>query len=267
MLALPQRIHSEVLLDDIGGMNSLKQAWVTRSINSCCEQPFTLLKTIVFESTFSITTSTILIYLYYFHRLSYTVDNTLQLILHLRKIRNFSAWPFFRLNCSACSFFYSLLRLQLRSLETSMRQRKAIQAVAKIIQLARLLTLRAGQTWQSKTVTRCSASGRVRSCKYSLKRSTQIIKMLTGERQRGPAGEAAGRNNRVASGANLQPFQSNQLAQRLTAQINSDTVSAEEYPWASTTQGGANAVLFPGTIAQQKCKFTCLYLTLTERLL
>ena len=102
-----------------------------------------------------------------------SIVNTFQLALYDERR------PSFRLSCSACSLFYALSRLQLRSLaETAMGQRKALQAEAKIIQLTLLLTLQAGQTWQRKTVTRCSASGRARSCKYG---PTKVTRMLTEE--------------------------------------------------------------------------------------
>ncbi|KAF2963464.1 hypothetical protein GQX73_g10109 [Xylaria multiplex] len=57
--------------------------------------------------------------------------------------------------------------------------------------------------------------------------------------------------HRTESGANLTPFQSNQLATRHTSQITPQTISAEEFPFASTQQGGVGAILFPATLAEQ----------------
>ncbi|KAI0546004.1 hypothetical protein F4679DRAFT_599062 [Xylaria curta] len=67
-----------------------------------------------------------------------------------------------------------------------------------------------------------------------------------------------GEPHRTESGANLRPFQSNQLATRHTAQINGQTVSAEEFPFASTQQGGTNAFLFPASLAEQNKQKTAI---------
>jgi hypothetical protein len=62
-------------------------------------------------------------------------------------------------------------------------------------------------------------------------------------------------DNRKKSGALLGPFKSLQLAKRHTTQINSDTTSAEEFPWASIYQAPADtpAYVLPATVQQQHC--------------
>ncbi|PVH90905.1 hypothetical protein DM02DRAFT_664548 [Periconia macrospinosa] len=72
--------------------------------------------------------------------------------------------------------------------------------------------------------------------------------------------------HRTASGAKQEPFHANELGRRGTQQINSETVSAEEFPWASMARDpnrrddepDNNAALFPATLAQQggKLKLT-----------
>ncbi|RAO73004.1 uncharacterized protein BHQ10_009016 [Talaromyces amestolkiae] len=62
---------------------------------------------------------------------------------------------------------------------------------------------------------------------------------------------SAADDNRRDSGADFRPFRAAQLASRHTSQINPTTVSAEEFPWASTRQGGATAYVFPATVAEQ----------------
>ena len=57
--------------------------------------------------------------------------------------------------------------------------------------------------------------------------------------------------NYRASGAGLHPFQAVQLPSRHTSQINSDTTSAEEFPWKSMQQGGRDAHVFPATEDEQ----------------
>ncbi|PVH95933.1 hypothetical protein DM02DRAFT_470456, partial [Periconia macrospinosa] len=59
------------------------------------------------------------------------------------------------------------------------------------------------------------------------------------------------RKHRQDSGANFTPFHQNELSRRGTEQINVDTISAEEFPWATMVKGGENAVLFPATEDQQ----------------
>jgi hypothetical protein len=67
--------------------------------------------------------------------------------------------------------------------------------------------------------------------------------------------------NYRASGAAYVPFQAAQLLSRHTDQINPTTVSAEEFPWKSTQQGGANSYVFPATSAEQNSMLTaCLCL-------
>jgi hypothetical protein len=44
------------------------------------------------------------------------------------------------------------------------------------------------------------------------------------------------------------------MAERGTNQINSGTTSAEDFPWASTANGGSKAYVFPGTVAEQRSK-------------
>ncbi|KAI1138391.1 hypothetical protein F5Y05DRAFT_413012 [Hypoxylon sp. FL0543] len=60
-----------------------------------------------------------------------------------------------------------------------------------------------------------------------------------------------GDHHRTESGQSLNPFHADQLASRHTAQINQRTTSPEEFPWASTTQGGADAVVLPATVDEQ----------------
>ncbi|KAI8627086.1 hypothetical protein F5Y19DRAFT_477975 [Xylariaceae sp. FL1651] len=61
---------------------------------------------------------------------------------------------------------------------------------------------------------------------------------------------------RTKSGANLEPFHADQLTTRHTAQISGSTISAEEFPWASTQNGGENAYLCPATVAEQNAQKT-----------
>ncbi|KAI0169910.1 hypothetical protein GGR52DRAFT_592504 [Hypoxylon sp. FL1284] len=61
----------------------------------------------------------------------------------------------------------------------------------------------------------------------------------------------AGTPNRQHAGTTTTPFQLGQLTNRLTSQISHETDSAEEFPWASTQQGGSNAYLLPATRAEQ----------------
>ncbi|PGH10644.1 hypothetical protein AJ79_05358 [Helicocarpus griseus UAMH5409] len=63
--------------------------------------------------------------------------------------------------------------------------------------------------------------------------------------------QAAIDRNYRASGASYRPFRDSELANRHTSQINSNTVSAEEFPWKSTQEGGPNAYVFPATQAEQ----------------
>ncbi|CAJ2507895.1 Uu.00g090810.m01.CDS01 [Anthostomella pinea] len=73
--------------------------------------------------------------------------------------------------------------------------------------------------------------------------------------QRGPTANS-GDSNRRDSGVNLRPFQANQLATRHTSQIMAGTVSAEEFPWASTQNGGSSAYVLPATLAEQNVQKT-----------
>jgi len=59
------------------------------------------------------------------------------------------------------------------------------------------------------------------------------------------------KKHRSESGVNLQPFNAANLSYRNTQQINSDTTSAEEFPWASLHEGGTNAHLMPTTVEEQ----------------
>ncbi|GAM36644.1 hypothetical protein TCE0_018r05888 [Talaromyces pinophilus] len=68
--------------------------------------------------------------------------------------------------------------------------------------------------------------------------------------QRNPS-PAAGVDNRIASGAKSQPFIAPKLQGRHTSQINPNTVSAEEFPWACTKEGGSTAYVFPATLDEQ----------------
>lgn len=60
---------------------------------------------------------------------------------------------------------------------------------------------------------------------------------------------------RRASAADYQPFSAEGVQQWNTTQITPQTVSAEEFPWASTFEGGSNAYIFPATIPEQRCMF------------
>ncbi|GAM91298.1 hypothetical protein ANO11243_093460 [Dothideomycetidae sp. 11243] len=60
--------------------------------------------------------------------------------------------------------------------------------------------------------------------------------------------------NRQAAGTNSGPFKQTKVTLRKTDRINDATTSAEEFPWASTEQGGRNAYLFPATVAEQNGK-------------
>ncbi|KAI0528410.1 hypothetical protein GGR58DRAFT_509383 [Xylaria digitata] len=79
-----------------------------------------------------------------------------------------------------------------------------------------------------------------------------MLCLMGGNRVFQRVGTANGGNpHRTESVANLTPFQSNQLATRHTSQINGQTISAEEFPFASTQQGGIGAILFPATLTEQ----------------
>ncbi|KAF1990254.1 hypothetical protein K402DRAFT_401118 [Aulographum hederae CBS 113979] len=58
--------------------------------------------------------------------------------------------------------------------------------------------------------------------------------------------------NYQASGAKFKPFHGDQLESRHTAQINGNTISAEEFPFESTQQGGEIGYVFPATEEQQQ---------------
>lgn len=63
---------------------------------------------------------------------------------------------------------------------------------------------------------------------------------------------AAGEQSYRASGARLNPFFAEELDRRGTSQINSETTSAEEFPWRSIiVQEGSVRYLGPATIDQQ----------------
>ncbi|MCJ1311638.1 hypothetical protein MMC25_005311 [Agyrium rufum] len=47
------------------------------------------------------------------------------------------------------------------------------------------------------------------------------------------------------------PFRADQLEIRHTKQITSETISAEEFPWADSHEGGDHAYLLPATRSQQ----------------
>ncbi|KAL7623134.1 hypothetical protein AAE478_006815 [Parahypoxylon ruwenzoriense] len=90
--------------------------------------------------------------------------------------------------------------------------------------------------WQDIAEENCFAM----LCRYNGQRVWQRI-----------ATQATGNSHYIESGAYLTPFQSGSLASRHTSQIDSTTVSAEEFPWRSMVSGGAGAHLFPATSAQQ----------------
>ncbi|KAI2608218.1 uncharacterized protein GGS25DRAFT_521393 [Hypoxylon fragiforme] len=71
--------------------------------------------------------------------------------------------------------------------------------------------------------------------------------------QRNPTAATAA-THRSDAGTNLRPFQPGQLGTRGTQQITTDTISAEEFPWASINQGGVGAHLMPATIAEQNAQ-------------
>jgi hypothetical protein len=66
-----------------------------------------------------------------------------------------------------------------------------------------------------------------------------------------------GKSHYVQSGAYMTPFRKDHTAQRHTEEINTqagddtETNSAEEFPWESMAQGGTGAYLAPATRAQQ----------------
>ncbi|KAI1170211.1 hypothetical protein F4777DRAFT_584136 [Nemania sp. FL0916] len=84
-----------------------------------------------------------------------------------------------------------------------------------------------------------------------------MLCLMDGNRvfQRGPTAGAS-KSQRTKSGANLEPFHADQLSSRHTAQISGSTISAEEFPWASTQNGGENAYLCPATEAEQNAQKT-----------
>ena len=73
-------------------------------------------------------------------------------------------------------------------------------------------------------------------------------------RRRAVAANANDRH-RDENGANYRPFQASELQSRHTQQINSQTTSAEEFPWASMERGGDDngnmAGLMPATMNEQ----------------
>ncbi|KAF2823795.1 hypothetical protein CC86DRAFT_384344 [Ophiobolus disseminans] len=62
---------------------------------------------------------------------------------------------------------------------------------------------------------------------------------------------SANDRHRTASGADMVPFHTDQLASRHTERINDNTVSAEEFPWASMEEGGNEAAVMPATEDEQ----------------
>ncbi|KAM0811978.1 hypothetical protein AB5N19_14295 [Seiridium cardinale] len=56
------------------------------------------------------------------------------------------------------------------------------------------------------------------------------------------------------SGAYFTPFHGDHLEQRNAERLDDSTVSAEEFPWESLSQGGSGAHLFPTTVAEQQAQ-------------
>lgn len=77
-----------------------------------------------------------------------------------------------------------------------------------------------------------------------------MMVILIWNSQRNPTSDQTNRN-RQNTGATYRPFQPQNLPQRHTEQINPTTISAEEFPWASTQQGGSEGFVFPATKAEQ----------------
>ncbi|KAF2435044.1 hypothetical protein EJ08DRAFT_730169 [Tothia fuscella] len=71
---------------------------------------------------------------------------------------------------------------------------------------------------------------------------------------------AEGDRNRGGSGADTTPFKDDHTTKRNTERISDETISAEEFPWASTAEGGKSpggstqSYVFPATRAEQQAQ-------------